>query len=482
MIASRLLISVAGSAIALALFGLVRLAFNVITVRAFGAEYVGEVAAFVSSLTVAAVLASSAPGAFATKHVSELLALGETHRAGRVFFGGFVFTLATSLALTPLFAAAFPAPTLFLLGYCPLFALYLFLKGMYFAHGWSASYLAAEIIGVAAFTVTLYVAVTADAPSLAAVSLVLHLAGFCAKALWDHLRNLVPAGAVAEFRQNAPRYVSYLLFSLLNAVTGLGAAHLVIVLAAALMTDRAQIGYFSIVLSALGPLSLIPAAIGWVLFPEVSRLHVQGDSTRIRALVDLSTLSLHVFAATSVGVLILFAPRALSFVGVPATGALLFCWTLLCLDTAASTFSAPSGHYLNATRYAHLQASLGIGLLAISVAVGLYSVERYAIVGAALMRFVATVPLAWGRLALAAGRNALSRPAVRNLTIAHVPLLGLAALSLANSRSILQWACFAALVGAQIPCSRLVFGGLHRFGPHLLSAVRMRARDASMRS
>ena len=135
------------SALALAIFGLERLAFNVFGVRLFGAAFVGVVNASLSGFTLLAVLGAAVPSVLASKFVAEYLGRNELIRARRIFSAAVSMAIATTVILSIVALALRGMPThRGLLLYGPLFALYLMFRSTYFAFGMGDRYLRAELI------------------------------------------------------------------------------------------------------------------------------------------------------------------------------------------------------------------------------------------------------------------------------------------------------------------------------------------------
>ena len=393
-------VSLAISAAALALFGLIRFVFNAVGVRAFGPEYVGDIGASVSGLTIVAVAIASVPSVLATKFVAEFRGANDVRRAERIFSGAVVATLlAGGVCTAALAAAGRPAGHPALVAYVALFGLYLVFKGTYFAFGIQKLYARAEAIGAAAFGIVFAVACAGRRTDWATASLLAQPACFALVAAYDHRRFFGARSGLAELVRDWRGYGAYSAASFVNAMSGLGSYHLLVVVAS-LRLDAAALGYLNVMLAALSPLSFIPTAYGAAAFPEMSLRHGEGDREGLRALIARSTRALQALAILSAGPL-LVVPRAwLTLLHLPPRPDLVAAWCWLAVSIQIAMTSAPSGHHLNATRHIDRHALLSGFFLVTGVGVGSLALAAWGIAGAGIMRFAIDAPAAWGRMAL----------------------------------------------------------------------------------
>lgn len=397
---SQLLGSVLASGLALALFGIVRFTFTLVGIRKFGPAFIGDTSAAVSTLTVIGILAGAGPSNLALKYIAQYLGEELPDRADRVFAGAFGFAVVFSIVAAPLALLMSIPDTAELLVYAPLFSSYLFLKGTYFSFGAGRAYLTAEFCGAASFTAVFGSAIFMDEHYLALHSLTAHLAGFVTKAVWDHRQHFVSSRVVQELRRDLREYLPYMAASLLNALAGMGSFHLVVVLASIVLANSTEVGYISALLAALGPFNLLPAAVGYVLFPELARRYGARDSEGQRQLVAWATLGLQVPATVLFGGVALASPLILPLIGVPVRPDLTLLFGITCFDAALSMISAPSGHFLNATRYIGTQATFSSTFLLLALPTGWFAMLRFGTLGAAVMRFLASAPPSYLRLLL----------------------------------------------------------------------------------
>lgn len=385
----------------LALFGLVRLIFNAVGVRIFGAEYVGVVGAAQSTSSIAAVLLAAVPSVLGTRFVSQHRGAGEAERAARLFTAVLVATIVLAGAATAAFAwTGSPAGAPVLAVYVLFFSLYLLFKATYFAFGMSRAYARAEGAGFVAFLVTFGVACALRSTTAATLSTLAHPAVVVLSGCWDHRAHWRPQGAWSELARDGKGYAGFALSTLANALNGLASYHLLLVLASRQL-DAESTGHLSVLLSALSPFSLLPTAFGSAAFPELSRRFGGGDHVGMTRLMRRSTIVLQGVILVAMTPFFFLSGALLPLLGLPADVGLETTWSWILLALLLNCISAPAGHYLNASEHVHKHAVLSVLTLAIGTWVGLGALTRYGIVGAGIMRWAVDGTMAWARIALA---------------------------------------------------------------------------------
>jgi len=402
---NRLGLSFLLASVALALFGLIRFSFNIVGLRVFGAEYLGQINLALSSYTVAAVLLATVPSVFTSKFVSECLGRDEVRRARTLFGAMLVLTLsATVVSITVADLAGVPFGERLLLPYVPAFGLYLLFKSSYFAFGMATRYFRSELIAAAAFFGLFGVACALSLPWLATASLLAHPLVFSCLALVDHRRCIEFHGSLAELRRSWKQYASYSGFTFVNALSGLATYHLVIIFAGLLLDSPSDVGYLGVLMATLSPLNLLPTALGTVLFPELARRFGARDEAAQRHLVGGMVLLLQMFTVVAVAPLMAMPEWVLQVIDVPLRPDLSQAWCWLALSFALSVVSSPCGHYLNATRFVHVQAAIAACSIVAGVVTGMIALPLLGTLGAGLMRFAAAGGAAWVRMGVSERR------------------------------------------------------------------------------
>jgi O-antigen/teichoic acid export membrane protein len=389
------------AAIALALFGLGRFLFNLVTVRVFGPEFVGEVNVALSGWTVVTVLLGTVPALLTSKFVAESIALGNEVRAKRIYSASLAAALVPGLIVAVAASVVAASENRLWSWYVPIFAAYLVTKAAAFAFARQRAYVISEATGFAAFLLLLVTGCVVGSTRIVELSLLLHPAIIVAVMTWNLRREVVGSGLVRELTDEWRRYSAFSGASAVNAAAGLVSYHLAVVLAGFLLADRASVGYLSVLLSSLSPLNFLPTALGTSLFPELARRHGAGDEAGQRRAVARSVIALQTVVCTA-GTALLLAPEpALLAMHLPVDSSVRVTWVLLAWALQVSIVSSPCGHYLNATRFAARHAVASLWFLLIGLAVGIAGLVMIGLVGAAIMRVGVDVGLAWTRMLMA---------------------------------------------------------------------------------
>jgi O-antigen/teichoic acid export membrane protein len=373
----------------------------------FGSAAIGRLNVELSSWTLVAVVAATVPSVLVAKYVAEHLARGHRTRAARV--------LGASLAITwVLMGGAVVARSIAsgrgLIDPWPYYgfgyATYLVVRSAYFAHQRARAVLFSEIVAFAVFGTILCVALVTRDERLAPFALAAQPLVYAAKAIWELRSDIGVRGALQEVRRDARGYAVFSGASFANAGTGLASYHLAVVLAGHLTTSADDVGYLSVLLSALSPINLVPQALGAILFAEFARRHGIEDLQGQRAVALKATVLLQLFVLLFVGSLLAFPAAVVRAIHLPSTPEVIHTWQWLAYTLGLTIASSPCGHLLSATRHAAKQAIASLVFLAVGLAVGCSGMPRYGILAAGWMRFGVDGGLAWTRMILA---NALTR-------------------------------------------------------------------------
>jgi len=389
------------ASVALALFGLGRFVFNLVAVRRFGPEFVGSVNVSLSSWTVATILLGTVPAFLTSKFVSESVARGEHVRAHRLFSAALAAVVVPGITIALVVTAVRPGGAAIWAWYVPLFGAYLVMKSAAFAFGAQRSYLVAEFIGFAAFGIVCGLGCWFSSPRIAESSLLVQPAAVVMVTAWGVRDRLAWHGVLGELISGWRDYGTFWSAIFVNAAAGLVSYHMAVVLAGAILVDRAEVGYLSVLLSSLAPLNLLPAALGTSLFPEIARRYGAGDEVGQRRAVVGSTLALQAMVVTVGTALLLTAEPTLRLIHVPAEGAVRTTWIVLAWVLQLTIVSSPCGHFLNATRFAGRHAVASLLFLAVGVAAGIVGYSALGLIGAGLMRIGVDAGLAWVRMGIA---------------------------------------------------------------------------------
>jgi len=389
------------ASIAIALFGLGRFLFNLVAVRIFGPDFVGGVNVSLSSWTVVAILLGTVPGFVTSKFVAESTARGDDGRAGRVFSAALASVVVPGIVIALSSMALRPGAAATWAWYVPVFGAYLVIKAAAFAFGTQRSYLAAEVSGFAVFATVCGLGCLLRSARIAELSLLLQPATIVMVGAWGLRDRLAWHGVAEEVATGWRDYGTFWGAIFVNAAAGLVSYHMAVVLAGAILDDRAQVGYLSVLLSSLAPLNFVPAALGTSLFPEIARRYGVGDEVGQRRTVTGSVLALQALVLSAGTALLLGPEPFLRLMHVPADGPVRTTWILLAWVLQLTIVSSPCGHFLNATRYAGRHAIASLVFLAIGLAMGVAGFVWVGLVGAGLMRIGVDAGLAWVRMIMA---------------------------------------------------------------------------------
>lgn len=434
----RLVRGVAVSALALALYGLVRLAFNLFGLRAFGPEFIGRINTGLSAFTVAGFLAGAPTAGLIGKFVAESEARGQGDAGSRLFSRALLLTALALIPATLLAVFALPEARgermLFL--YAPGFGLYWALKSGCFAFRENRRYFLAELIGALAFTALFLPALWTGSRNLASASLLAAPWAFNVVAfvgLWR--RTGWPLGRFAVDLDR--RHWGFLGSSLLNALSGLGALHLVVLVAGLALPSTKTVGFLAVQLSALTPLNLLPNALGAVLFPELARRFGLDDRAGQCALVESGTLVLHGVSALLLVPTFVFPEIVFRLLALPVEPALVRAWIILGTAAFLWVVSAPCGYFLNAAADVHRHAWGCAAFLAGGVAAGGPAIVTFGLDGVGLMRMLTAGCPSWFRIILAHRRLGWIAHCPLAFILAHGSFLAAAAAGLTGQ---VQWA------------------------------------------
>ncbi len=405
----------------------------------------------ISTLTVVAVILASVPSVLATKFVAEFIGAGDASRAARLFSGVVATTgIMGTLAAVVLAVLRRPVGAGAMAVYVPLFGLYLVFKGAYFAFGEERHYARAEALGALAFGIIFSIACLRRESPLATASLLAHPLVFALCAIMDHRSKFRAYGGLIELVQDWRQYGVYSIATFVNAMHGLGSYNLLVVLAS-LFLDTATLGYLNVILATLSPLSYISTAYGAVAFPEMSHRHGEGNADGLRSLLWRSTLILQVIGVLVSGAIVIAPDSILVLLHVPAQRGLVLalCWVAVSLQFNMT--SAPSGHYLNATRHVVRHALFSGMFLVAGTIVGLTALSICGVVGAGIMRFAVDGSLSCVRMVVAVRALRWAEGRLTSIVAGQVGMLVLLAAAVLGVPWAVTGAIWVATLATQLP-------------------------------
>jgi len=454
----------AASIASTAMYGVARFTFNIVSMRVFGAEYVGTTNRGLATLAIGSILVAAPLAGIAGKFVAEIRGRGEGERAALLYGGALLLALPSCVGVSLLALGILPTSgEHLLLPYCTLYGIYLVVRMGYLAHEDFRGYLMAETAGSIAFGATFAAACATHNLALATVSLVVQPAVFLLAAVRHVASTARFRGALRELRTEVVAYVRYGTSTLLNATAGTVNSQLLIALPGYLGVAGATLGHVSVMLSALSPISVFSQAIGAVLFPTMAfRFGANDDGAQRRLVLD-ATLAMQLIATIAAVALVAGAGQLLALVHVPEDAITRAAWIAFALPACVALVAAPGSTYLSATRYADQQAVVSVGCALLSFGLAMVLLPQWGLLGVAMMSATVGLLGSYVRLVLAGVHVGLDVRASIAVWTPQAALLGGCALAIATTSlaAVTLVLCLALLlqlphVGRFVPAARWV--------------------------
>ena len=373
--------SVGLTVLALICAGLVPLVFNLLVGRHYGAGELGEVSV-VLSVTLFLGQVPGTLGAAVTKFVAEAMGRKDEITARAIFQFLFVLNLGVALLLaaalliaTPLIQSTFHIATTrpLALGASLVvtYALYIFLKSVYYGMQRADTYVRNEFLSDVAFFLLLGAILLFNGKDWLLVPFVLNNLIFAAIGLRD-LSSLFEGFSWRRVRP-APSILRYSLVTGGGTVASLSRQALVLPIAG-LYLVHADVGWLAAALSLTAPLALMPRALSLVLFADMARLYGAGEAASVRRLLQNSTEWLIFLLGLLCGLVIINAGTIIGLLFQPEYRQATVAMQLIVLSAYITMVSNPAIDALSSTQYIRiptiaswlaLMASLGSWFLLI---------------------------------------------------------------------------------------------------------------------
>jgi O-antigen/teichoic acid export membrane protein len=167
------------------------------------------------------------------------------------------------------------------------------------------------------------------------------------------------------------------------SASGLGAYHLSILFTRMLQPSAAVVGYYSVALSLLTPLYLLPTSVSMVLFPRITGNYARGEDNVNADLIKKATVNLLLPLGICTVVLCGLSTDILGSMTIPTTRANILAFQLVAGGLTIALLSTPAGSFLSATAYAGTSSIIGVSTLALGVVLWMWTVPHWGIVGTA---------------------------------------------------------------------------------------------------
>jgi len=383
--------------VAFALYGLSKLGFNAAAIRCLDPAVVGDINSLLSFHAILLVFTAQPLASVVNRYIPEHIAEKDGLAVRSLFLRSILLLCAILTVLTLVvgygaWSHGGHGSTHSLLGnrLMPMTIPYLWAYGMYFLckmiyYGYQriTDYCIAEIMGSASFFFMLVLAIHSGSATAFVIPWIAHPIVFCSCFVW-HFRRELRAGwkrQIDRGRRNA--YLRYGFNWLTASASGLGAYHLSILFTKMLQADAAAVGYYSVALSLLTPLNLLPTSVSMVLFPRITSNYARGEDALNSGLIKKATANLLLPLGVCTVVICGMATEILGSMTIPTTRVNILAFQLVAAGLTVALISSPSGSFLSATAYAGTASVIGVSTLALGVAVWIWAVPLWGNVGTA---------------------------------------------------------------------------------------------------
>ena len=367
----------------LAALGVVRLVYNMVVGKSFGAAVLGDMNLVLSSAIFFSLIATSGFGPAAAKFVSEALGRSDGELAKKVytFTLCMVVAVAFSLILVILLGwVIFDAGSVkdenmrYLLVLIPLYAVYVLNKRAYYGFDHVRKYLKAELIADTFFFISL-AAVIFTRSYLILPFIVMYIAYFIISML-DLRRYLT-----------TPRMVrpaaSFAVISLIGTFASSSRYHLSIILNGFFLSKE-FIGYYAAAFSALSILYFVPKAVSFVIFPSFSYRFGSEKMDEVQDLLAVSSRLLLIFSTFLCGAVILLGTELLPILFNAEFSQAKLAFQVLVIGIFFEIIAMPSVNSLSATRYVKIPNVAGVVGFLVSIGSWWFLIPNYGIEGTAV--------------------------------------------------------------------------------------------------
>ena len=381
--------------IALGSAGLTKLIFNVVVIRRFGPELLGNINLAISTAFLFSLFASVGLSPAATKYIAQYAGKSDEKNSKRSFTIALFFNLILSVIISLLMFANSKQLAQFMGGkqiwfakaslVAFLYSLYLFCKSAYFGMNRVEAYFKNEIFADAVFFLTLFVLVFFNLASFLIMPFILLYFIFVLWALrvqrsWI---SIPLCTKTSEIKRNIKEILSFSSIALLGGLSGTGGTYISTVLTGTYSSAK-EVGYYSVALSVILPLYLLSKAVSTVLFPSMSRYYGKEEYASIGSTLNDSTRWLLIVSSFSCGIAVIFARFMFSIVAGTDNQIGALTLRILIISAYMGINRVPSVSTLSGTKYVHIPniaAPIGLTLGIIS---WIMLIPSYGIVGTAL--------------------------------------------------------------------------------------------------
>jgi len=387
--------------IALGSAGLTKLIFNVVVIRRFGPELLGNINLAISTAFLFSLFASAGLSPATTKYIAQYAGKSDEKNSKRSFTIGLFFNLILSMIMSLLMFANSRQLAQFMSGkqiwfakaslVVFLYSFYLFCKSAYFGMNKAETYFKNEIFADAIFFLMLFILVLFNLASSLIMPFILLYSIFLLWALHAQRSwiSIPLCTKTSEIKKNIKEMVSFSSIALLGGLSSMGGRYISTMLTGTYSSAK-EVGYYSIALSVILPLYLLSNAVGMVLFPSISRYYGKEDYVSIGSTLNDSTRWLLIISSFLCGIAVIFGRFIFSILTGTDNQIGVFTLQILVISAYMGISGVPSINTLSGTKYVcipNVAASIGLVLGIISWRV---LIPSYGIIGTALGLVVLT--------------------------------------------------------------------------------------------
>jgi len=381
--------------IALGSLGLTKLIFNVVVIRRFGPELLGNINLSISTAFLFSLFATAGLCPAATKYIAEYAGKSDEKNSKRSFTIALFFNLILSVAMSLLMFVNSRQLAQFMNGQeiwfakaslvVFLYSLYLFYKSTYYGIDKVGTYFKNEIFADAIFFLTLFILVFFNLASFLIMPFILLYFIFLLWALYVQRSwiSIPLCTKTSETKRNIKEMLSFSSIALLGNLSSTGGKYISTMLTGTYSSAK-EVGYYSVALSVILPLYLVSSAVSMVLFPSMSRYYGKEDYASVGSILNDSTRWLLIVSSFLCGIAVIFARLIFSIVAGTDNQTGVLTVQILIISAYMGINRVPSVNTLSGTEYIHIPsvaAPIGLTLGIISWRM---LIPTYGIVGTAL--------------------------------------------------------------------------------------------------
>jgi len=381
--------------IALGSLGLTKLIFNVVVIRRFGPELLGNINLAISTAFLFSLFASAGLSPATTKYIAQYAGKSDEKNSKRSFTIGLFFNLILSIIISLLMFANskqlaelmngeqiwFAKGSLVVF----LYSLYLFCKRAYYGIDKVETYFKNEIFADAIFFLMLFILVLFNLASFLIMPFILLYSVFLLWALYVQRSwiSISLCTKISKIKKNIKEILSFSSICLLGNLSSMGGRYISTMLTGTYASAK-EVGYYSTSLSVATALSLLSNAVFMVLFPLMSRYYGKEDYASIRSTLNDSTRWLLIVSSFLCGIAVIFSGLIFSIVTGTDNQIGVFALQILIVGAYIGINGVPSISSLSGTKYVYIPSIAALIGLTLSIISWRMLIPRYGIIGTAL--------------------------------------------------------------------------------------------------